>query len=220
MNLTPDTIIYWKFAGIQFSATIVNTWVVMVILICGSIITTGKFTIMGKRSRWQNFVESLVSTARATIQDITQENPDHYLSFIGTLFLFTGLSNLMAVIPLFRTPTSSFYTTSALATIVFFSVPIFGIKKNGVRKYLRHYLEPSAVMLPFTIIGEFSRTLAMAVRLFGNILSGVMISAILLSIIPFIFPVVFDLISILIGTIQAYILAILAAVYIESGSQS
>ena len=109
-------------------------------------------------------------------------------------------------------------TTAALATCVFLAVPLYGIATRGLGGYLRLYIQPSPFMLPFNIIGELSRTLALAVRLFGNIMSGEMIIAILLSIVPLFFPVIMQLLGMLVGVIQAYIFAVLATVYIGSAT--
>ena len=135
---------------------------------------------------------------------------------MGTLFIFIATSNLLAIVPAYHPPTGSLSTTAALAISVFFAVPIFGIRQQGIWKYLRHYLEPSPFLLPFHIISEFSRTLALAVRLFGNVMSEGMIGAILISIAPFFFPVIMQALGLLTGLIQAYIFAILAVVYIGS----
>jgi F-type H+-transporting ATPase subunit a len=143
-----------------------------------------------------------------------------YLSFLGGLFLFISVSNLLTVLPYYDPPTGSFSMAAALAVAVFFAVPIFGVHEKGVGGYLRHYIEPSPVMLPFNIISELSRTLSLAVRLFGNIMSGTMIVGVLLSIAPILVPLIMEALGLLIGQIQAYIFAALSAVYIGSAIRS
>ena len=140
-------------------------------------------------------------------------NARPFLAFIGSLFLFIA-AQPANIFPGYRSPTGS-TTTSALAVCVFVVVPICRFA-HRVGQYLRRYLQPTFFMLPFNIFGELSRTLAMAVRLFGNIMSGEMIIAILLTLVPLFFPVVMQLFGLLIGMIQAYIFAVLAAVYIAS----
>jgi alternate F1F0 ATPase F0 subunit A len=157
---------------------------------------------------------------RNQIHEVTHQEASRYLPFIGTLFMYISVSNLLQVIPGFQPPTGSLSTTAALAVCVFFAVAIFGITQQGVLAYLKQYLRPSPLMLPFNIISELSRTLALAVRLFGNIMSGTLIGAILLSVVPFFLPVIMNLLGLLIGQIQAYIFAILATVYIASATQS
>jgi len=97
-------------------------------------------------------------------------------------------------------------------------VPVYGIAHEGLLNYLKHYVKPTPLMLPFNLVGEISRTIALAVRLYGNIMSGTVIVAILLTLAPFFFPIVMQLLGLLTGTIQAYIFAILATVYIASAT--
>ena len=129
-------------------------------------------------------------------------------------------SALCTVIPGFEPPTASLSTTAALALCVFIAVPLFGIEERGLRGYLRSYIAPTIIMLPFNIISEVSRTLALAVRLFGNMMSGGMIIGILLTITPFIFPIVMTALGLLTGMVQAYIFSILAAVYIAAATRT
>jgi len=147
-------------------------------------------------------------------------HPEKYLGFLGTLLLFLATANLFTVIPGYQPPTGSLSTTAALALCVFVAVPFFGIKEQGLRGYLKSYTEPTFIMLPFNIISEVSRTLALAVRLFGNMMSGVMIIAILLTITPFVFPIVMTTLGLLTGMVQAYIFSILAAVYIAAATRA
>jgi F-type H+-transporting ATPase subunit a len=220
VNISPDSILYWEWGPIVINATLVFTWIVMAILIIVSWLVTRKLSIEAGISRWQGFLETIVSYIRDQIADITNDEATPYLPFIGSIFLFISLSNFLIFIPGYQPPTGSLYTTGALALCVFFAVPVFGISRSGLRAYLRHYIEPSVFMLPFQVIGEFSRTLAMAVRLFGNIMSGSMIVAILLSIAPLFIPIVMQALGLLIGQIQAYIFAVLATVYIASATRS
>jgi F-type H+-transporting ATPase subunit a len=142
------------------------------------------------------------------------------LPFIGTLFIFIAASNLLEIIPGYHPPTASLSTTAALAICVFWAVPFYGIRQSGLKKYLKHYLQPHPLMLPFHVIGELSRTLSLAIRLFGNVMSDVMIVAILLSIAPLFFPIIMQVLELLTGLIQAYIFAILAMVYIASATEA
>lgn len=212
MEITPDTIIIFQWNGVHINATIFFTWVVMVLLIFISWLATKNLTIGPKISRWQNFLEVIVGYIRQQVREITQQNPDPFIPFLGTLFLFISLSNLLVIIPGYQPPTGSLSTTSALAICVFFAIPIFGIAKKGMKAYFKQYLEPSIIMAPFNIIGDFSRTLALAVRLFGNVMSGTLIVAVLLIITPLFVPIVMQVLGLLIGQIQAYIFTVLATV--------
>jgi F-type H+-transporting ATPase subunit a len=196
----------------------VFNWAVIGILVGISLLATRKLTAVHNMTRWQNLLETVISYMRKQIREITHQDPDRYLPFIGTLFLFIAVSNALTIVPYYHPPTGSLYTTVALAICVFFAVPIYGISRRGLG-YFKHYIRPSVFMLPFNIIGELSRTLALAVRLFGNVMSGTMIVAILLSIAPLILPIVMQALGLLIGLIQAYIFAILATVYIASATR-
>jgi F-type H+-transporting ATPase subunit a len=154
------------------------------------------------------------------IEDVGLPDPEKYLPFLGTLFVFVGAASLCTVIPGFEPPTGSLSTTTALALSVFVAVPLYGIEKQGWGGYLASYAQPTALMLPFNIIGELSRTLALAVRLFGNMMSGVMIIGILLTITPFLFPIVMTVLGLLTGMVQAYIFTVLATVYIAAATRS
>ena len=216
MHLSPDQIIYWQSGFIKLNATIVFTWALMLALTLGSWLVTRKLSSDLQRSRWQNLLEIIVSAAVSQIAELGLRRPRQYLGFLGSLFIFIAAANLCTILPGFEPPTGSLSTTTALALCVFVAIPLYGIKDQGLRNYLKSYLEPTVIMLPFNIISEVSRTLALAVRLFGNMMSGVMILAILLSITPLLFPVVMTLLGLLTGMVQAYIFSILAGVYLAA----
>jgi F-type H+-transporting ATPase subunit a len=163
-------------------------------------------------------LEVIVQGIQNQIEEISRRPARRLLYFVGTLFLFIATSNLMLVVPGFTPPTASLSTTAALALAVLIAVPLFGIASRGLGGYLKTYVQPSVIMLPFNIISEFTRGLSLAIRLYGNIMSGAVIAAILLGVAPFIFPVVMDVLGLLTGLIQAYIFAILATVYISSAT--
>jgi F-type H+-transporting ATPase subunit a len=216
MRLSPDQLIFWQHGFIKLNATIAFTWGLMLVLTVGAKLITRNLTTEHQRSRWQNLLEIVVTAMADQISEVGLKNSQKYLSFLGTLFLFVAAAALCTVIPGYEPPTASLSTTAALALCVFVAVPLFGIEELGIGGYLKSYLEPTVVMLPFNIISEVSRTLALAVRLFGNMMSGAMIIAILLTITPFVFPVVMTLLGLLTGMVQAYIFSILAAVYIAA----
>jgi F-type H+-transporting ATPase subunit a len=220
MRLSPDEIVYWQYGFFKLNATIVFTWGLMLVLVVGSKLVTRRLSVDLTRSRWQNLLEIVVTGIQKQIADIGLSRPERYVGFLGTLFLFVASASLCTVIPGFEPPTGSLSTTVALALSVFVAVPFFGIEERGLGGYLKSYVEPSFVMLPFNLVSEVSRTLALAVRLFGNMMSGAMIVGILLTITPFVFPVVMTLLGLLTGMVQAYIFSILAAVYIAAATRS
>lgn len=216
MQLSPDQTIYWQQGIVVINATLVFTWLAMALMFTGSWLITRNLSVNRPISVRQSMLESIVTMIRSQIEEVMQRKPGPFLPFLGTLFLFIAILNLLGVVPGYQSPTGSLSTTAALAAVVFFAVPYYGMIAKGVGGYLKQYLEPSFFMLPFNIIGELSRTLALAVRLFGNIMSGTMIVAILLAVVPLFFPVIMQLFGLLVGLIQAYIFAVLAAVYIAS----
>ncbi len=219
MHLSPDQIVFWQCGVVKLNATIVYTWALMLLLSIGSMLVTRKLSMGLRRSRWQNLLEIIVTAIEQQIQEVGLREPRKYLAFLGTLFLFVAAAALGTLIPFYEPPTGSLSTTAALALSVMVAVPAFGIAEQGIRGYLKSYLEPTVIMLPFNLISEVSRTLALAVRLFGNMMSGVMILGILLTITPFIFPIVMTTLGLLTGMVQAYIFSILAAVYIAAATQ-
>jgi F-type H+-transporting ATPase subunit a len=221
MPITPDHIVYLQWGWAHLNATILFTWIVMILLTLGSwLITRNLPSRIASRSRWENGLEVIVQTIREQIREICPEHSDVYLPFIGTIFLFIALSSLLEVVPEWRAPTGSLSTTAALAISVAGAVHIFGIARQGIREYLRHYTRPTLFMLPFHLLTEISRTLALAVRLFGNIMSESLIAGVFLALVPLVFPLVMQAFGLLMGFIQAYIFAILATVYIAAAVRS
>lgn len=220
MTISPDDIVLWQWGWLHINATLAYTWLIMALAAGGSWLVTRNLGTGPQMSRWQNLLEVLVTGLRDQIRDVSRQDPGQYLPFVGTLFIFIALSNLLAVVPFYIPPTGSLSTTTALALCVLIAVPLYGILHRGPLVYLRRYIEPTPLMLPFNLIGEVSRTIALAVRLYGNIMSGTVIVAILLSLTPFFFPIVMQLLGLLTGMIQAYIFAILAMVYIASASSA
>jgi F-type H+-transporting ATPase subunit a len=219
MRLSPDDMVFWQFGFVKLNGTIAFTWILMAALTIGSMLVTRKLSKDLTRAPWQSLLEILVTGIEKQIEDVGLRSPRKYIGFLGTLFLFVALASLCTVIPGYEPPTGSLSTTAALALCVLVAVPFFGISERGLGGYLRSYLEPTILMLPFNIISELSRTLALAVRLFGNMMSGTMILAILLTITPFVFPIAMSALGLLTGMVQAYIFSILAAVYIAAATR-
>jgi F-type H+-transporting ATPase subunit a len=219
-DISPDQVVYLQWGMLSLNATIVFTWMVMLLLIGGAWLITRKLSTDGHPSRWQSLLEVVVSTMQQQIREISQQEAGSHLYFAGTLFVFILAANLLSVVPGYIAPTASLSTTAALAICVFVAVPLYGILSRGVGGYLKQYIQPTVFMLPFNVIGELSRTLALAVRLFGNIMSGMKIAAILLALAPLFFPIVMHALGLLTGAIQAYIFSVLAMVYIASASRA
>ncbi|MDB5325679.1 MAG: synthase subcomplex subunit [Phycisphaerales bacterium] len=219
MRLSPDQLVFWQHGFFKLNGTLVFTWALMALLAIGSKLITRQLSVDLTRARWQSLLEIIVTGIATQIEEVGLRHPRKYIGFFGTLFLFVALAALCTVFPGYEPPTASLSTTAALAICVFVAVPVFGIADQGVGGYLKTYLEPTIIMLPFNLISEASRTLALAVRLFGNMMSGAMIIGILLTITPFLFPIVMTVLGLLTGVVQAYIFSILAAVYIAAATR-
>ena len=150
--------------------TVVTTWGILLVLGVGCWLATRRLSIE-QPGMIQTALEGVVQAIESAIASVLPERSTLLLPFVGTLWLFVAVANLVGLIPGLHAPTGDLSTTAALAIVVFLSVHWYGIRSAGLRAYLRHYLSPSPVLLPFHILGEFSRTLALAVRLFGNIMS-------------------------------------------------
>ena len=237
MNLSPDQIIFWiknfSLFGHEFTfnlnMTIIGTWLVMFLIFIGARLATKNLTDGMKINRWQNFLETIVSWLSGEVENALQRKSKFIFPIIASLFIFVLVSNLSGVIPLpfyssisgewavYIPPTGSFSTTIGLTILVMLCVPAFGVARNGIGGYLKRYIEPQLIMLPFNIIGEISGGISLAIRLYGNVMSGTVIVSILLILAPMFVPVVMQLFGLLTGVIQAYIFATLALVYIVAG---
>lgn len=151
-----------------------------------------------------------------TTRDMLNADPRPYTPLVMTLGLFIGVANLMGLVPGLRAPTADLSTAAALACIVFFAVPYFGIRSRGVKGYLKHYLEPTPFLLPIEILSDFTRTLTLTIRLFGNVMSEALVVSVLLLLAGLLVPVPIMLLGVLTAILQAYIFAILTIVYLSS----
>lgn len=220
MHLTPDDIIYFQWGDFKLNATLVFTWIVMAILTLGSYLITRNWSAKKAPSIWRNALEILVILIEKQVKELSSKAIVPIVYFSGTLFLFIAVSNLLMIIPGFRPPTGSLSTTLALTLAVLFAVPLFSFIHAGRGAYLRTLIEPTFILLPFNLLGEFSKAISLAIRLYGNVMSGAVIVAILLGIAPFFFPIIMEMLGLITGMIQAYIFAILAAVYISAALET
>lgn len=215
-QISPDQVIVWQAGPVVIPVTLLYTWLVMLLLVGGALFLTRRLVTAGPVARRQLLLETILAGLRQAVRDLGGDTAIVCLPFIGTLFLFILLSNLLAVVPGFVPPTASLNTTAALALAVFLAVPLYGIRRRGLRAYVKSYAHPNLCFFPLHLVSECARTIALAVRLFGNIMSHEKIVGILLSVVPLFFPALMQVLGIVIGTIQAYIFAVLATVYIAA----
>ena len=207
-----SNVVLFHVGAIGISRPVVTTWIIMVALvaICG--ITTRRLQM--RPGTQQAILEGLVLGISRQIQSIIRQTPGAYLPLLGTLFIFLVTANLCGVLPGFESPTAKLETPLALALIVFLSVHFFGIRARGLRGYLARFAEPKLIMLPLNILSELTRTFSLMVRLFGNIMSGEFIIALVVALAGLFVPIPFMVLEILLGLIQAYIFTVLATVFI------
>jgi len=203
-SITPQIIFY--ILGIPISSTIISTWVVMAVII-SLVLLISKFSL----SALDMIGESLTGIISSVM---SVQNTDTYLPLLGSLAIFIAVSNSIGVIPILTAPTSDINTPIALSLVVFFSVHFFGIKKKGFINYFKKFASP-IFLLPFEIIGQISRTLSLSLRLFGNIISGELITAIVFGLVPLIAPLPFVGLSLFLGILQAYVFTALSSLYID-----
>jgi F-type H+-transporting ATPase subunit a len=203
---------------LSISATVVTTWALLLLLFLVSWVSTRRLTL--DPARWQVALEGILGAIQNAIDAVMPEYSAEILPFIASLWIFLVIANLIGVIPGLHSPTADLSTTAALATLVFLSVHWYGIRIHGIKAYLRHYIEPNPILLPFHIVGEISRTVALAVRLFGNIFSLEMAALLVLLVAGFLVPVPVLLLHIVEALVQAYIFGTLALIYIAGGVQS
>lgn len=204
----------FEIGGLAIRDTVAVTWVLMAVLAGMSWIATRRLS--DRPPPLQNAMEATVETVESIISEATTYDPRHFLPLIGTLAVFLVAANVVAVVPGIGAPTRDLNTSLSLAGVVFLSVHVYGWRLAGPARYLRTYVEPSWVLLPFNIISEITRTLALALRLFGNMLSGELVVAVLVLLSGLLVPVPMQLFGLLIGFIQAYVFTLLAMVYIAS----
>jgi F-type H+-transporting ATPase subunit a len=205
--------VVFSLGPLQVTSTVINTWIMILSLSIGAYFLGRSFKV--RPTMLQNAIEWLVEAIQNIIaENVGTNDTNLFLPIVGTLAIFIGVANLLGLIPGLHSPTPDINTPLAMAIIVFFSVPYFGIRSQGLWGYLKHYVEPIFLMLPIEIASEIARTFSLTFRLFGNILGEEIIIAILFIISPFIVPVPMMLFSIFTGVLQAYIFTLLTCVYI------
>ena len=208
----------WQIGFISLSGSVITTWGIMLLLTGIAWIVHRHLTLLP--TPIQTLMESIVAMIENAIMEVAPEHGRLIMPFIATLWIFLVVANLISLIPELHSPTRDLSVTSALAVLVFLSVHYFGIKTQGLKNYLRHYLSPSPILLPFHIISEFTRTLALAVRLFGNIMSLETAAVLILLVAGFLAPIPILMLHIIEALVQAYIFGMLALIYLAGAIQS
>ncbi|MDH5751110.1 MAG: F0F1 ATP synthase subunit A [Deltaproteobacteria bacterium] len=197
---------------------VLTTWLIMALLGLGSWLLTRRFT--DDPGRLQTMTEGIISVIEGAIEAVLPGHTWRVLPFVGTLWIFLTVANLIGLVPGLDSPTTEISVTGALAILVFMSVHWFGIRSEGLWGYLKHYVSPSPLLLPFHIIGEITRTLALAVRLFGNIMSMENAALIILMVMGFLAPIPILMLHIIEALVQTYIFGMLALIFIAGAISS
>jgi len=211
-----DTNIIFAWGPFKLHEVVVTTWGIMLVLVVASYLITRN--LREQPSRWQTALEGIVLTMEDAIAAVDPNNKRRILPLIGTLWIFLVVANLLGVIPGLHSPTRDLSVTTALALVVFCSVYIFGVQQSGW-SYFLHYVRPSPLLLPFHVISELTRTLALAVRLFGNMMSLEMAALLILIVAGFLAPIPILMLHIIEALVQAYIFGMLALIYVSSAMQ-
>lgn len=200
------------------SGTVLVTWGIMLVLWLVSWLTTRRMAV--EPGPWQTAVEGTVAAIEDAIAHVLPDHARTILPVVGTFWIFIVFANLVGLIPGLHGPTGDLSTTTALAVIVFGSVHWFGIRIHGLKGYLAHYLQPNPLLLPFNVVSEISRTVALAVRLFGNMFSLELAALLVLLVSGLLVPVPLLMLHVVEALVQAYIFGMLALVYIAGGIES
>ena len=208
----------FELGPVQLTTTVFTTWVVIAII--GSFAWLATRRLQMSPGRIQTLIEAIVSIIEESVRDIAPQHFRQIMPFIGTLWVFLLIANLIGLIPGVHSPTRDLSATAAIAFVVFLSVHWYGIRIQGLKNYLLHYLKPSPILLPFNLISEVTRTIALAVRLFGNMMSLEMVALLILMVAGFLVPVPILMLHIVEALVQAYIFGMLALIYVAGGLQS
>jgi F-type H+-transporting ATPase subunit a len=204
--------IVFSLGPVPITQPVVTTWGLMAALVLGAGLATRRLSVIA--SRRQAILELLVVTLEQQISETMGQPGRRYLPFLGTLFLFLVAANLSSLLPGVEAPTAFLATAAALALLVFLSVHFYGVRQHGIRRYLGRFMKPTPLMLPLNILAGITRTFSLMVRLFGNIMSGAFLMAIVLSLAGLFVPIPIMALELLTGIVQAYIFAVLATVFV------
>lgn len=208
----------FRIGALSITNTVVTTWVIMLVVALACALATRRLAL--RPSRLQVVLESVVGAMDEAIRLVLPDQSARVLPLIGTFWIFVLLANLASLIPGVRSPTGDLSTTAALAILVFLASHWYGLREHGARAYLRHYLAPNPILLPFHVVSEISRTLALAMRLFGNIFSLQMAALLVLLVAGLLVPVPVLMLHIVEALVQAFIFGMLALIYVAGAMQT
>jgi F-type H+-transporting ATPase subunit a len=207
----PRTVFYLN--GIPIRDTVFQTWIINGLLIVFAIWASFKYRVFEPKT-WQLGVEYLVEYIEGLIRDLSGRAIPELVPYLGTMIVYIVIANLVGLVPLFLAPTRDLNTTAALSLVSLGSTQYYGIRARGLKAYLRSYIEPVIIMLPLNILGDLSRVLSMSLRLFGNVLAGEIIGAVMFTLVPVLSPLPLNLLSMITGVLQALVFTVLTLVFV------
>ncbi len=211
-------VVVFYIGPLAITSIVVTTWGIMLVLGVFCWLATQQLSL--EPGPLQTMLEGIVSVMEESIEAVLPGRAQLLLPFIATLWLYIVIANLTGLIPQLHSPTGNLSVTVGLALLVFLSVHWFGIRSGGIRRYLKHYLSPTPLLLPFHLISEVTRTIALAVRLFGNIMSLELVALLVLLVAGLLVPVPLLMLHIIEALVQAYIFGMLALIYVAGAMQS
>jgi len=204
--------VLFRLGPLAITRPVVTTWAIMAVLILVSWLVTRRLKLHPDRR--QTVLELIVTGIMAQIDQVIRKNSRPFLPLLGTLFIFLVAANLSGILPGVEAPTGKLETPAALALIVFVAVHYFGVRARGFLGYLASFAKPKLIMLPLNIVSEVTRTFSLMVRLFGNVMSGEFVIALVVALAGLFVPIPLMALEILVGLVQAYIFTVLATVFI------
>jgi F-type H+-transporting ATPase subunit a len=204
--------VLFHIGPVAITRPVATTWGIMLVLTLGSWLLTRR--LKQRADRRQAVLEIVVTGILGQIEAVIRKDARPLLPLLGTLFIFLVFANLSGVLPGTEAPTAKIETPAALALIVYFSVHYFGIRAQGALGYLASFAKPKLIMLPLNVVSEVTRTFSLMIRLFGNVMSGEFIIALVVALAGLFVPIPLMALEILLGLVQAYIFTVLATVFI------
>ncbi|MBC7235394.1 MAG: F0F1 ATP synthase subunit A [Chloroflexi bacterium] len=210
--------VLFTLGGVPIRDTVVHTWVILAVLVGFAYWARHRYRVWEPRP-WQLGVETIVTYVDELIVDIAGRARPELVPFLTTMITFIAIANLLGLVPMLLAPTRDVNTTLALALISLASTYLYSIRARGVGGWLKSYIEPVAFMLPLNLLGEISRVTSMSLRLFGNIVAGEIISAVMFMLVPLLSPLLMNLLGMITGVLQALVFTVLTLVFIIDATQ-
>ena len=209
-GIFPKVLFY--IGGIPVKDSVLQTWVVIAILVGFAIWAQNRFSTWEPKT-WQLAIEYIAEYVDDLMRDAAGRAIPYVTSYLTTMISFILIANLLGLLPLFQAPTRDINTTLALSLISLGSCYAYGIRERGLKGYLAHYASP-IFMLPLNLLGDISRVLSMALRLFGNVVAGEVIGGVMFMLVPVLAPLPLNALGMITGVLQSLVFTMLTLVFV------